>query len=342
MPFELSQEQIITFQRDGVVVIPKLFSDEEIHAIRSAFHRTLADDYQIDVTDLASTAISLRKLSSTGGAGGILDLFSRSWKFRIHENENVFNVYSQLWEQTWANANPMQGSSDYQHTFGSFNPRHGYIYLDRVCFRLPEQYSRPAGSSKKEAIQRSLTPHLDCCPDSIFQNSSKEFTKWRPIQGFLALTDTLHPNEGGFEACLGHHIGFDEWARRRILSPGKTTAPCVDEFSPIRPVEDKEILDRFQAISCAAGDLVCWDYRIPHANSRYNHAASPREVVYLSYLPAIDRNRAFAEEQLRRCLAGLNPTDMWIEKTFDASAGAAISGHKFTELGRKLMTIDSW
>jgi hypothetical protein len=333
----LSQEQIQCFQRDGVLVISNLFSYKEIQSLRSSFHQTLLEDYQVNIDDLAATAANLRRLSSTGGAGGILDHFISDWKLNLHQDERIFAIYSQLWQHTWANPNP---TSSYQHPFGGFNPRQGYIYLDRLCFRLPELYSRPIGClSKKHAIQRSLTPHLDCCPDSLFDNPNKEYPKWRPIQGFLALTDSLHPNEGGFEACLGHHLSFDTWARARRPSPGMTHAPCVGEFSPIRPGEDQEILDRFQAIPCKAGDLVCWDYRIPHANARYNNAAYPREVVYLSYLPAIDRNHSFAFEQLRRYRAGLSPIDMWIE---EPALEATTISYGFSELGRKLMAIDPW
>jgi hypothetical protein len=32
----------------------------------------------------------------------------------------------------------------------------------------------------------------------------------------------------------------------------------VGDFTPIRPVEDRDILDRFQHVPCKAGDLVCW------------------------------------------------------------------------------------
>lgn len=85
------------------------------------------------------------------------------------------------------------------------------------------------------------------------------------------------PEQGGFEACLGLHRQFKQWSlqrsaaittssnvninttsnnnNNRSLSP---TPPCVGDFTPIRPIEDKEILDRFQHIPCKAGDLVCW------------------------------------------------------------------------------------
>ena len=40
----------------------------------------------------------------------------------------------------------------------------------------------------------------------------------------------------------------------------------VGDFTPIRPKEDRHILDMIQHIPVKAGDLVCWDYRIGEGN----------------------------------------------------------------------------
>lgn len=169
----------------------------------------------------------------------------------------------------------------------------------------------PCQSKKKtKLLQRSLTPHLDCCPHSMFSSSSR---KWRPIQAFVALTDNLEADTGGFEACVGFHREFDAWSKSRRPSLKHTAQlkqksgregvetgnslvvsippPCVGDFTPIRPLEDKEVIDRFVSIPYKAGDLVCWDYRIPHANSRYNTSSIPREAIYIGLLPAIPLNK---------------------------------------------------
>ena len=67
--------------------------------------------------------------------------------------------------------------------------------------------------------------------------------------------------------------------------------PCVGDFTPIRPLEDKEVIDRFVSIPYKAGDLICWDYRIPHANSRFNLSSIAREAIYIGLLPAIPLNK---------------------------------------------------
>lgn len=99
--------------------------------------------------------------------------------------------------------------------------------------------------------------------------------------------------QGGFEAAKGFHRDFDSWAESRVASAsgrGKKSgsgvaddkaqraAPCVGEYTPIRPVEDAAVLVRVLPVACRAGDLVCWDNRIPHANSRGNCAETAREV----------------------------------------------------------------
>ena len=51
---------------------------------------------------------------------------------------------------------------------------------------------------------------LICCIP-LFQ----EIPKWRPIQAFVALTDTMNADEGGFEAAHTMHTFFDEWVNER-------------------------------------------------------------------------------------------------------------------------------
>ena len=81
-----------------------------------------------------------------------------------------------------------------------------------------------AKTSKKKkklrSLQRSLNPHLDCCPDTFCDPKHAKTTKWRPIQCFVSLTDNLEPHTGGFEAVLGgFHRSFDDWARNRTPQP---------------------------------------------------------------------------------------------------------------------------
>jgi hypothetical protein len=282
------------------------------------------------------TAGALSRFSSTGGAGGILDIFYQDWKLKINEHPRVVSAISTLLERTYAHCIP-----NFFHPYGNFISQNVFMYIDRVCFRVPEAISNNF-FVKKRALQRSLTPHLDCCPQRLY-NSQKDIPKWRPIQAFVALTDSLNPHEGGFEAHPGFHINFDEWVATRNLSPtraGKpanTEPPCVGDFTPIRPIEDKNVLRGMQHVPCRAGDLVCWDVRIPHANSRVNQSEQTREVIYIGVLPGIEMNRRYAEDQLSKFRQGIVPSDQWHEHK-----EVQVCSYEFSEVGRKMMTIDPY
>lgn len=278
---------VTEFLTTGVAVIPAVLSAEEVLQARQAFHSFLLME-GVDTSRLEETAGALRGLSSTAGSGGVLDVFYESWQLALAENPRVFASLSQLWAASFARDN----CDAYRHPYGSFNPCKGYLYLDRLCFRVPDHVSAMHSltvGKKQRPLQRSLTPHLDCCPHDLYASSNR---KWRPVQAFLALTDTLEKDQvrfeskitsigdnnsiihfislfmkGGFEACLGMHLEFDEWVRRRAAgSSSGSSPPCVGQFTPIRPVEDADVMSRMQHVPCRAGDLVCWDFRTPHAN----------------------------------------------------------------------------
>lgn len=332
----LNDSQIDEFHKSGVLVIPSVLTGEEIDNCRNGFHDYLLKN-GCNIRNLEDTSKSLSLLSSTNGSGGVLDVFYEDWKLCINEHPNVVSVLSDLWENTYAKCE----DGIYHHPYGPFDSKKGYMYIDRVCFRLPDKIAIPEGTNKRKALQRSLTPHLDCCPHKLYNSSTKEFPKWRPIQAFVSLTDTLEPNHGGFEACTGLHAEFDDWIQRRSPSIGKDNQilepPCVGEFTPIRAKEDKDIIDRFKHIPIQKGDMIVWDYRIPHANSRHNLSSISREAVYIGLLPHIDMNRRYAEEQLKRFNQGLLPQDQWHENQKIQSCT-----YQFSTLGKKLMTITNW
>jgi len=142
--------------------------------------------------------------------------------------------------------------------------------------------------SKPRPIQRCLTPHFDCCPETYHDATSKN--KWRPIQCFVSLTDNLLPSTGGFEAVPGFHREFRSWSDngRRQSSYAASTSltnddddeqlqtqqphpkPCVGEYTHLSPSLDRSIMRRMQHIPVRAGSAVFWDNRIPQGNSYRN------------------------------------------------------------------------
>jgi len=247
---------------------------------------------------------------------------------------------------------------------GNFSCDRGYLYIDRIGYRIPSNLSKqvglhlyakaksenpqnPPNKRKKKPIQRSLTPHLDCCPDAILRNDYSSASKWRPLQSFVSLTDNLLPETGGFEAAPGFHRGFCQWARVRAPAENGAAPPCVGEFTPVRPVEDREVLDRIRHVGCRAGGVVVWDVRIPHANARRNDGTVPRAVVYASFLPDVELNRRYARNQLQNYLERKKPTDQWLvigskDSPDDEAYYEREDFHCFSPLGRNLMGTDPW
>ena len=194
-------------------------------------------------------------------------------------------------------------------------------YIDRIGYRIPTKLAESIGKQqhtnnnaatqsaqqqpssttnttkatpkkknlKARPIQRSLTPHFDCCPEKYHDATNKN--KWRPIQCFVSLTENLQPNTGGFEAVHCFHREFSSWVangRQQVLSSdnddGEDFAssndethpkPCVGEYTHLSPSHDRDIMQRIQHVPVNAGSVVFWDNRIPHGNSYRNDPPPP-------------------------------------------------------------------
>ena len=374
----LSDEQIQTFQNEGILIIPNILSSEEIQIALENLHTTLLQ-YDVDTNHLNETGHHLVKLSSTNGSGGVLDLFYPNFKLDFATNERLFKATCELWSACYRHDDTGDNVIEWMnHPFENFDCSKGYTYIDRIGFRLPTHLAEEIGmdikknqnvnlsSSKKKsarkrskmAIQRSLTPHLDCCPDTI---DSVNKSKWRPIQCFISLTDNMEPNTGGFEAVRnGFHKEFKSWAATREKTmiqknDGEVleiNPPCVGEYTHIRPKEDGHVMKRVEHIAVPAGSAVLWDNRIPHANAYKNESDATRIVVYCSFLPDIEINREYMKKQLEDYNSGKIPRDQWIESEANCESDLDIVSNKneelidrsyqFSSLGRKLMGIDNW
>jgi hypothetical protein len=371
IPSLLSTAQIETFLRDGVLVVDNILTPEQLDQARHGLKASLGR-YGVDTDDLLTTGTNLTKLSSTNGSGGVLDLIYEDWKLDVALNEKLFQVTTLLWQAAFCHEGESRvdviGHSEHfkWHPFGKFDCNRGYVYLDRVGFRLPtimaEQLGNQlqAGSPKKATkrkhypMQRSLTPHLDCCPETFL---SPDKTKWRPIQCMVSLTDSLEANTGGFEAAKGFHREFEKWTKTRPpsqmvkkIKDGKRetlyfAAPCVGEYTHIRPTEDAEVMKRVQHVPMKAGSAVFWDNRIPHANAYRHEGCRPRCVVYCSFLPDVPVNRTFVAQQLSNWKQGRLPVDT---KWMQADDVTSSIGHLevwfegLTMLQRRLLGMEQW
>ena len=182
--------------------------------------------------NLSVTGHKLTNLSSTNGSGGVVDIFYPQFKLDIGTNKRLFKATTELWEHACLSDGTSEemaydnGEGYKYHSFGAFDCKCGFMYIDRIGYRIPSKLAHEIamdtmdpkdgavldGKLKKKKIkpiQRSLTPHLDCCPKDV--NSTQGKDKWRPIQCFVSLTNNLDPNTGGFEAAPGFHLDFNDW-----------------------------------------------------------------------------------------------------------------------------------
>jgi hypothetical protein len=96
----------------------------------------------------------------------------------------------------------------------------------------------------------------------------------RFIQGVLALTDTKL-GQGGFRCAPSLWRDPGAWPTEPI------TRPWGDEWQP--DVSGREIVE----VPAAQGDLIVWDSRLPHSNSR-NDSNQTRVAFYIQMSPATD------------------------------------------------------
>ena len=378
--FELTVEQVDQFKKLGFIVIPGILDDSELQDAIEDFDASLQSKgcntslLSEDSNEGQASRDALAALSSTGGAGGVLDMFYDDWKLRLTlgSQSGCATRYAKIAHQLMAatflqnkNCEPSVDSKSQEsplhpddpalwaHPFGPAIPpsdqerENGcswnvFAHVDRVGFRVPDKVSELHSqhvaqrthkvSNKRIArrlqLQRSLTPHLDCCPVDLHYGGGKAFPRWRPIQCMISLTDTTTADHGGFECVPGFHREFHSYFRKKAaLQPDghasaqylarnklrSGTVTCVGDYCAIQPHEDADILKRFTHIPIPAGAAVFWDQRLPHANARHNQASVPRRVVYGGFLPRVPRNIPYVQEQLRRFLRRVAQVDFWIE-----------------------------
>ena len=151
---------------------------------------------RVSAVVVAATAGALKQASSTGGAGGVLDSFYEPWKLHLTlQHTRYAAAMAELYEATYATAEGV-----WEHPHGDFDssqvpsvcPQSAlslpsvccshyataqvWAHVDRIGFRVPDSVSQ-LHSSGKRTLQRSLTPHLDCCPNDMHSGGGKQFAR---------------------------------------------------------------------------------------------------------------------------------------------------------------------
>ncbi len=147
----------------------------------------------------------------------------------------------------------------------------------------------------------------------------------RMLQGVLALTDTA-ADQGGFRCVPSLYRDRSGWPKE----------PAIDTDGDANWLADAQGRDVL-SVPAQAGDLIVWDSRLPHGNSR-NLSAKPRLAFYVAMYPAGDqqmRDAAIQSWRTGRCVPwwrtrqGYDRVEPWPPASL-------------MPLGRKLIGLDAW
>jgi hypothetical protein len=161
-------------------------------------------------------------------------------------------------------------------------------------------------------------------PYGIHWDHDPRKEKRRMFQGVLALADTA-VDQGGFRCVPSLYRDRDAWPRK----------PAIDADGEENWLADTEGRD-IVYVPAHAGDLIVWDSRLAHGNSK-NLSSRPRIAFYVLMGPADERLREAAVESWRtgRCVPwgrsrpGYDRIEPW-------------PSANLTELGRRLVGLESW
>jgi hypothetical protein len=322
-PF-VTPEMVENFIRDGFIVIPDVFTVDEIASYRDSLHKTMSS------FGFHHDRMSAQELQLVPRFGGHSQVFYPSWKLKIQEDSRFFGIMSEIWKHTFA-----PGIPGFESYFSGFNPNQGFFYIDRVNYRLPDSL----------VAQGGLGLHVDCDPRDPLGDPSK----WRPIQASVVLTDCLDATSGGLTVVRGMHTQIQQYVNESIAKHGNKSKIKCGSFTRLHQCHD--LVSRIEPVFAPAGSVVLWDNRLPHGTADNHLGPDSREVLFMTFLPNIPRNLNYALSQLENYHKGIVPPD------FDRGTrrGSNIKGNEqectvgeghevceFSMLGRKLMGIEPW
>lgn len=274
-PNEL-QPYLDEFIENGYVVIPNVYTEDEIQLYRERFHESLEKHLGISHEKVIS---GLDKKIVGGRLNSpVSNIFYGKWKLDITMNEEIYNIFKYITINTFGKC---EKTGNYHHPFKSFDDV--VPYIDHVCYRLPDNILKEGG----------LGLHLDRNPHDPYLFKSTGLKRWRPIQGFITMTDHFTSQSGGLRVVKDFHKDDEYFSKCDI----KDIEMTGGEFCRMNGNVHKKVYDRLEPVIASAGSLVLWDNRLPHATSDDLIGFDTREVAYISYIPKTDINIKYLKDQ---------------------------------------------
>jgi len=278
----MNESDVEHFKNFGYVIIENYLSPEEVQNARFKLHETLKK-YNIDhdkIINFENAPPNDVRIKSD-----VSNIFYSKFKMDIHVCEKAYNI--------WKTAM----SCIDETPFGSFSDIMPYI--DRICWRLPDAIKAEGG----------LGLHIDRRPG---RDAFKNIKKYRPIQGFVALTDQYGSNSGGLKLVKGFHKIFNMYFDKDV---NKTNWGDSGEFYRLGSKSYFSLQNNLENIDVPAGALVLWDNRLPHATCDKLSGFDTREVIYMSYIPDVSINRKYVAEQAEHLKQNIQPPSYYKDKS---------------------------
>lgn len=271
----ISQEIIDQFKTNGFAVIDGVFSNKNIENMRNGLHTKLLSfginhDAIINGTELPPADARIKGLPSK--------IFYSKFKIDALLNETMYQIFKKL------TIDCIKTSEIHKEDYTDVLP-----YIDRICWRLPDHIREEGG----------LGLHLDRNPWNPFGS-----TKYRPIQGFVALTDQYGSASGGLQLVEGFHKIINEYFEK---SYNKIEANSTGQFYRLHDKKHTNLQNELQHVDVKAGSLVLWDNRLPHATCKKLTSFDSREVIYVSYIPNTKTNIKYWTQQATNFLSNIAP-----------------------------------
>jgi len=299
----LTQEHIDQFLDDGYCCVENVLNVEEVDNTRNEFHKELLK-YDINhhniLNGIDESPADIRKKSK------VSNMFYAKFKFDLQINENMYNTWKTLMNNV-IKEYPIGHHDDV------------IPYFDRVCYRLPDCIREEGG----------LGLHLDRRPGP---NGFKRINFYRPIQGFLALTDHYGDESGGLKLVTKFHNEFDSFFKGKFDDNTES-----GQFFRMGDKSYEKLQKRCKAIVIPAGSLVMWDNRLPHATCKKLANFDSREVIYMSYIPNVPLNVSYGKQQKEHFLQNKKPPayigsdDFTIDRNYEVN--------DLTDIQKKILDI---
>lgn len=260
----VTDAHIEEFRTFGVVVIEGVLSPEEVEHYRECFHREIAlhnYDYHAIMVEGNCKGVEMNTVKK------LRHTFYPKWKMELQADPRIHDAYATMLR---ACADGFGLSEEHLTRF--------YPFIDRMGMRFPDHIYASGG----------LGLHVD-----------KVGIKYRPIQGFVALTDQLQAAHGGLQVVKQfHQHSMDNETTYRLIQ-----------------TDHARLMSRIESIHVKAGSLVLWDYRLPHKTNDFFSSDDTREVLYMSYLPNTPINAEYHQAQWKAYRTRMVPPDFCSKPT---------------------------